>query len=225
MAVIQEFENGNRGFEKINRYLLFILPKRTPAAEIDDYRPIALSNAIYLIVARTLANRLIETLKDLVHPVQAAFIVGRSITDSYTMASEIIAAWRRTSKPGFLWKVDFSKAYNSMSWGFLWHSLRLRGFPPTWIIWMKRCISTSSFSVLVNGSPAGGWVQLQRGVRQGYPLAPMLFVLAVDGLARWTFSACATGIISGFSSVQSSGSIVPMLYSMLMTQYFLLRAA
>lgn len=58
MTVILEFTNGNRGFERLSQFLLFMLPKRTLASEIDDFRPIVLSNAIYLIVARTLANRL-----------------------------------------------------------------------------------------------------------------------------------------------------------------------
>lgn len=89
--------------------MLFILPNHTSAMKIDDYKPIALSNAMYLIVAKTLANHLSKTQNDLAHPMQAAFIVGRSIIDSYIMAPEIIKAWCHTDKQGSYERLTFLK--------------------------------------------------------------------------------------------------------------------
>ena len=80
------------------------------------------------------------------------------MSDSIVMAEEIVAAWSRDSTPGFLWKVDFSKAYDSLDWSFLWNVLRGRGFPETWIRWVKQCVTTVSFAILVNGRPQGGWI-------------------------------------------------------------------
>jgi hypothetical protein len=64
---------------------------------------------------------------------------------------------------------------------------------------MKRCITTASFSPLINGKPCGAWIQPQRGVRQGCPLAPLVFNLAVDGLARYACKLAEVGIIKGYS--------------------------
>ena len=69
-----------------------------------------------------------------------------------------------------MWKVDFAKAYDSLDWRFLSVVLPKRGFPEEWIKWMKRCVMSQSFSVLVNGRPTRGWIRPQRGISQGCPL-------------------------------------------------------
>ena len=63
------------------------------------------------------------------------------MSDSIVMAEEIVAAWSRDNTLGFLWKVDFSKAYDSIDWSFLWNVLRRRGFPETCIRWVKQCVT------------------------------------------------------------------------------------
>ena len=78
--------------EKINKSYLFMLPKRQGAESINDYLPIALSNSIYLIMAKVLANRLKEVIGALIGPLQYAFIPGRQLPDSVVMAGEILAA-------------------------------------------------------------------------------------------------------------------------------------
>ena len=95
---------------------------------------------------------------ELVRPAQSAFIPGRQMMDSVVMAEEIVAAWRRQGTKGFLWKVDFAKAYDSIDWRFLWRVMRRKGFPETWIRWMKQCVCTNTFAVLINGRPQGGWI-------------------------------------------------------------------
>ena len=66
MKVIHEFELGNSGFERLNKSYLFLLPKKSSAENFSDYRPIALSNSIYLIISKIIANRLCEVLKELI---------------------------------------------------------------------------------------------------------------------------------------------------------------
>ena len=99
-----------------------------------------------------------------------------------------------------MWKVDFSKAYDTLDWRFLWNALRRRGFPETWVRWMNQCVTTPTFATLVNGRPQGGWIHPQRGIRQDCPLAPLLFILAADALAVCTHQMCWRGSLTGFQS-------------------------
>ena len=198
MPTLGELRSPQANMEKINKSFLFLLPKRQGAENVGDYRPLSLSNTIYLIVAKVLANRLQKVLGDLVGPCQSAFIPGRQLIDSAVLAGEILASWKANGKRRFMWKVDFAKAYDSLDWRFLWSSLRKRGFPEEWIRWVRRCVTAHSFAVLVNGRPEGGWIRPQRGIRQGCPLAPLLFVLAADVLSITTYLACASGRLTGF---------------------------
>ena len=186
--------------EKINNSYLFMLPKRHGVESVNDYRPISLSNSIYLIMAKVLADRLREVIGVLIELFQYAFISGRQLPDSVAMAGEILAAWKVQGTKGFMWKVDFAKAYDSLDWRFLWAVLQNRGFPKEWIKWMKRCVTSQSFSALINGRPTGGWIRPQRGIGQGCPLAPMLFILAADVLYSSAAQACASGSLKGFQT-------------------------
>ena len=125
----------------------------------------------------------------------------RQLVDSAVMAKEILAAWQRKGTRGFMWNVDFAKAYDSFDWDFQWSSMRQKGFPAEWIIWVRRHIASYSLLALVNrraGKGGGrGWTQPQRRVKQGCQLAPLIFVLAVDGLAACTSLACSLGMLRG----------------------------
>ena len=200
MRVMGDFHAGRCQMERLNKVFLVLIPKNPGAEQIGDFRPIALSNSIYLIIAKVLANRLREVMDDLISPLQSAFIPGRQMIDSIVMVEEIVAAWRCSGTTGFLWKVDFAKAYDSIDWRYLWNVLRRRGFSEEWVRWMKLCVTTSSCYVLINGRMQGGWFQPQRGIRQGCPFAPLLFNLAADALAFCTMRLCSRGHISGFQT-------------------------
>ena len=113
MALMEEFHAGTCKMDRINRAYITLLPKTPGAERVGDFRPISLSNSIYMIIAKVLANRLRELLGTLISPLQSAFIPGRQMVDSVVVIEEIIAAWRRSGTSGFVWKVDFVKAYDS----------------------------------------------------------------------------------------------------------------
>ena len=147
---------------------------------------------------------------ELVNLFQSAFIPRRQLVDSTVPAGEITKSWKRRGSRGFMWKVDFTKAYDSLDWNFLWSSFQKRGFPKVWVSRVKRCITSHPFSVLMNGHSEGRWIQLQRGIRHGCLLAPLLFVLAKDSLAICTNQVCMHGLLKGFQ-MPSYPTSIPLL--------------
>ena len=137
MAALEDFRAGRSEMDRLNKACIVLLPKFQGAEQIGDFRPISLSNSLYLIFAKVLANRLRGVLPSLISPFESAFIPGRQMADNIMLVEEIVAAWRRDGTTGFMWKVDFAKAYDSIDWRFLWNVLRHRGFPKTWVRWVK----------------------------------------------------------------------------------------
>ena len=113
----------------------------------------------------------------------------------------------------FRWKVDFTKAYDSIDWRFLKKVLWRRGFLETWVRWVKQCVTTSTLAILVNDRLQGGWIHPQRGIRQGFPLAPLLFILVVDALVVCTLQVCSRGALTVFQSASLLGGIHVLQYT------------
>ena len=99
---MDDFYAGRCQMERLNKVHIVLLPKTPGAKMIGEFCPIALSNSIYLIIAKVLANRLREVMDSLISPLQSAFIPGRQMIDSIVTAEEIVAAWRRSGTSGFL---------------------------------------------------------------------------------------------------------------------------
>jgi hypothetical protein len=95
-------------------------------------------------------------------------------------------------------KLDMEKAYDHVDWNFLLYLLRRCGFGERWCLWIKHCISSVRFSVLINGVPFG-FFGSSRGVRQGDPLSPFLFVLVMEAFSRMLSAFISRRLISGFT--------------------------
>ena len=197
VRVFAEFHRSGIINQSTNASFIVLLPKKSISRRISDFRPISLITSLYKIIAKVLAGRLRGVLHETIHSTQGAFVQGRQILDAVLIANEIVDEKRRTGEEGVVFKIDFEKAYDHVSWDFLDHVLEMKGFSLRWRKWMRGCLSSVSYAVLVNGN-AKGWVKASRGLRQGDPLSPFLFNIVADVLSRMLLKAEERNDLEGF---------------------------
>ena len=172
------------------------MPKRDNPSTLNEYRPISLVGCVYKVISKLLANRLKRVLPNVIDKNQTAFLSGRGLLDSVLVANEIVDFLKKEKQKGVIVKVDYEKAYDSVDWDFLVYMLRRLGFKDKWIKWIKACLTSATISVLVNGSLTKEF-RLRRGLRQGDPLAPFLFLIATEGLAGLVKETSRIGVLEG----------------------------
>lgn len=156
-----------------------------------EFRPISVINLIHKLISKVLSNRLRPFLPSLISPNQTAFIQGRQISDNFVATRELLHHVSNSNRRAIFAKVDFRKAFDTVQWNFLHRVMAARGFPNRWLKWMDTIWSTSSSRVCVNRDSSQPFFH-KRGLRQGDPLSPMLFNLAVDVLQRMIHAANTT---------------------------------
>ena len=197
VRVFAEFHRSRIINRSTNTSFIVLLPKKNPTKKILDFRPISLITCLYKIITKVLSGQLRGVLYETIHSTQGAFVQGRQILDVALIVNEIVDKKRRSREEGVVFKIDFEKAYDHVRWDFLDHVLEKKGFGPRWRTWMKGCLSTVSYAVLVNGN-AKGWVKATRGLRQGDPLSSFLFTIVADVLSRMLLRADERSLLEGF---------------------------
>lgn len=214
-SAVLSFLNSGKLLREVNKTYIALIPKISNPTSVDHFRPISLCNVIYKLISKVLTNRIKMVINSLVSPYQNGFIPGRVITDNTSIAQELTHFVRNKKMGSDCYayiKLDMSKAFDHIRWDFSETVLHLYGFPHKWILLIMQCVSTVSYSVLVNGSYTPFFHPTQ-GLHQGDPLSPYLFVLCVDILSSMLDSAKNHGFIEGIKVSRVGPSITHLLFA------------
>ncbi|GJV06245.1 hypothetical protein Tco_1343901, partial [Tanacetum coccineum] len=177
---VREFFTNGKLLKELNHTIIALIPKVSAPTKVTDYRPISCCNVLFKCISKIIANRIKESLKALVSQNQSAFVPGRSISDNILLTQELMHNYHLDrGVPRCAFKVDIQKAYDTVDWLFLREVLVGFGFHERMIAWIMECVTTSSFSICINGS-LHGYFKGKRGLRQGDPLSPYLFTLVME---------------------------------------------
>ena len=184
VSAIQQFFVIGKLLKVCNTTAITLVPKVPSATVPGDFRPIACVHTLYKCIFKLICSRLSMVLNNLISPNQGAFVAGRIIIQNILLCQDIICHYTRKSwAPSCLVKVDLKKAYDTMDWFFIKDMRIAHGFPHHFMKIVFTCISTASFSLVVNGVPLPR-LQAKRGLRQGDPMSPLLFVIGMEYLSR-----------------------------------------
>ena len=179
-----------------NSTFIALIPKVDNPLSLADFRPISLCYCIYKVIAKVVARRLKGILSTHISGEQFGFLEGHQIHEAIGTAQEALHSMKTKNLKGTVLKIDLSKAYDRVSWLYIRMLLTHLGFGIGFIRWIMSCITTVSFSVLLNGA-ASPFFHAERGLHQGYPLSPLLFLLVAEGLSRALKAAKRQGSLKG----------------------------
>ncbi|GKC39288.1 RNA-directed DNA polymerase, eukaryota, partial [Tanacetum coccineum] len=194
-----------------NSAFIALIPKSLDPKTVSDYRPISLIGSLYKVVTKILAMRLSTVISDLISDVQTAFLPNRQILDGPFIINELLARCHQKNQRAMVFKVDFAKAYDSIRWDYLEDVLKSFGFGPKWCSWIRGSLNSGMASILVNGSPTSEF-HFHRGLKQGDPLAPYLFILIMESLHLSFSRVIDVGIFNGIR-IDSSFMLSHLFYA------------
>ncbi|KAA3476969.1 reverse transcriptase [Gossypium australe] len=184
---------------------IVLIPKVLHPTNLGNFRPISLCNVLYKVVAKMIVNRLKEVLKACIDSAQSAFVPGRLISDNVLLTRE----W---GKKFMAVKFDMSKAYDRVELQFLRYMMIRIGFDFAWISTVMKCVSSISYSVVVNRN-VGKIFKPTREIRQGDPLSLFLFLIYSEGLSALMRLAMRDGLIKGAKASTNGPQISYLLFA------------
>ena len=159
------------------------LPKGSkPRQFLKNWRPITLLNVDYKILSACLAKRMKNVLNEIISPSQKGFLPDRFIGENTRLIFDIANYLEQKNLSGILLLLDFEKAFDSVEWSYLERCLDAYNFGPDFKKWFK-ILYAGSESCTTNNGHMSPFFRLERGCRQGDPLSPYLFLLAIEPLA------------------------------------------
>lgn len=179
-----------------NSTYLALIPKESRPTSFSRFRPISLCNTSYKIFAKIIAARLQPLLPTIISENQGGFMANRQIHDSITLVQEAIHSSTSRQEKGFVLKLDLANAFDRVRHSFLYAVMGKMGFSPEFISTIAACITGPWISPLINGRPCESF-QSSRGLRQGCPLSPYLFIMMAESFSSNLDHNRRVGLISG----------------------------
>ena len=168
--------------ETMSTALITLIFKKGDRLEHKNWRPISLLNVDYKICTRTVAGRLLKVLHHVIHPDQTCGVKGRFIGENVALLRDIVDFTSETGQPAAILSLDQEKAFDRVDWDFLFKTLDHMGFSPSFLKWVRLFYNDIRSAILVDGYRSGFFFP-SRGVRQGCPLYPLLYVISIEILA------------------------------------------
>eukprot|EP00253_Pinus_taeda_P008795 PITA_08795 len=165
-----------------NSAFLALLPKEKGASDFSRFRPISLCNTSYKLITKIISTRLKNILSDIIPENQGGFIKGRKILDNIVLVQEAVHSSCQRKEKGMVIKLDLENAFDRVRHDFLFTVMKKMGFSITFINWVKACIASPWIAPLVNGRSTE-FFNASRGLRQGCPLSPLLYVIQASVLS------------------------------------------
>ena len=182
--VVKSFFNTGNLFKSFNCTLVSLIPKVQSPKSVKEFRPIACCTVMYKIISKVITQRMHEVIHTIISDSQAGFIPGRKIGDNIILAHELVKAYtRKNVSPMSMLKIDLQKAYDSVEWPFLEQVMEGLGFPDLFTQWVMKCVKTVNYTIVVNGQNTQRF-DAAKGLRQGDPMSPFLFTIAMEYLSR-----------------------------------------
>ncbi|KAL9659108.1 hypothetical protein QQ045_021151 [Rhodiola kirilowii] len=213
IEAVRGFFHGLQIPNSISSAYITLLPKVKNASSFDQVRPISLCNFVHIIISRILNDRMKAVLPDIISKEQAGFVAGRNIHDSIGLAHDLVKDIDNKVFGGnVLVKLDMSKAYDRLSWRFLLNMLRALGFSEVWCDLIYRNIANCWYSIAWDGKCYGHF-KSNRGVRQGDPLSPSLFLIAMEFFSQMINQAFTNGKLTPYKPKGGRMDIHHLLYA------------
>jgi hypothetical protein len=178
-----DFYSGNMNLASINTAYITLIPKVNNPETMNEFRPISLVSMPLKFITKLLANRLQKEIIPMLHQNQYGFIKGKTIHDCLGWAFEYLHLCHISKKPIIIMKIDFEQAFDKVEFNAIIAMCKALGIGPRFLSWITNILHSASTSILLNGVP-GKKIFCKRGVRQGDPLSPLLYV-ATTGLLQY----------------------------------------
>eukprot|EP00253_Pinus_taeda_P017362 PITA_17362 len=210
--MIQKSQNSQKIGGSTNSAFLALIPKEKGANNFSRFRPISLCNIGYKLITKIIVNRLKPILPRIIPENQGGFIQGRQIMDNFTLVQEAIHSSLLRKEQGMVIKLDLANAFDRVNHSFLLKVMCKFGFGTNFINWVQACISEPWIAPLLNGR-ATEFFKASRGLRQGCPLSPLLFVIQASVFSFLLEKKMQDQEINGLSIARGVKSINHALFA------------